>query len=496
MAINRLHELVQSLTQAEKRYFKLFLNRYSRNNDSSNFAQLFDYLVKDKSGDSADLLKNCSFIRPNQLQNVRNRLYAYILLALRNYKASTSKSSRIDLYQIMINYEILIQKGLFLQAWRMLVKAEKIAESNEYYHSLAEILEFKSRLLNSRLKSRKFKIEHENNLRKIEVIQAAQKYINNLKAINRDFYELFKLEGRIVRDSASINKLHDDLKKLEPHLVLFSNFKQAKHLFEYNMSTVKFRLGNWSEAIEHLKPLLHFYDDQTIDSDNFNNFRRVANSIAIASNMSGRYMDSLSIFKRIRRISKIFLNNKEIQLAIFEDTFYFELEIYILSFQFELGINHIRENRALIDFHDDKMHNVNQQSKRYRIALCFFGAKMYDEALEWINRIIINDELKYRKDVLASTRILELLCHYELDNYRFVKNKIKSTSAYLKKIDRWRTPESLLLNALKKLCDKEQKTPIFTHLIIRLEKQFKIEPLDRFFFCYFDLPKWLRSRLS
>ncbi len=498
MSKDKLYLLVQHLSPSEKRYFKLFLKRYSKHNDTSLYAQLCDFLVKSKKYDKEETLRNNPSINKNQLNNIKNRLYNYILLSLRTYNSNTTVSTKVKLHEAMIDNEILMSKGLFLQAWNTLIKAEKVANKQEIHHMLLDILDKQKHLINTRLKSKKFKKHLIKIQRKQTNVFTLVTYINTFKEIHYELYEAFKFHGRIFRDTKIVNEVCEKLDEYKKHIADFETSYEASHLFYYNYYLIYRSIGEYTKSLDLCEFILKkFHTPYVFNVDKFIKYRSFYSSKIISLNMLGRHKEARTVINTIREMHKTKPTNKEIDLILFEDTFFFELESYIMGFQFDRAVCHIESNQKNIDLFDKKMHSVNQQSKRYRIALSYFGANKFKEALIWINKIIKLDELKYRKDILSSVQLLNLLIHFELGNYSLIKNKIEFVSTYLNKIDRLLYPERLMLETLSKIkLSGKNKRDLFLELKFHLKVHFKTNHLDSYFFCYFDLVKWLDLQIT
>ena len=498
MSSTKVFALIKSLNQAEKRYFKLFMKRYAYNNESSIYGQLFNYLTSIENYDKQELLEKNRYINPKQISNICNRLYSYILLSLRTYNSSTSSIAKINLLQTLINVEILISKGLYQDCWKMLSKAEKIAEENDSYNSLLEILNQKRFIANTRLKSKKSKHEIPLIQEKIERAKKNHHYIEKLELVYHRLYELFKIEGRVLRDSSLVISIKEELNDIEKEINDFQYSYSVSYWFHYNRRFVSQFVANWEKVILNTSiPFEKYHDKQIVNPDKFIEYRRLYTANIIGLNNLKQFKDARLLLKNIEKVSKSNPYNKEIDLTIFEDTFFFELESYLFEFNFVKAVEIIVANKERIDLFEEQMHNVNQQSKRYRIALSYFGAGNYEESLNWINRIIDLDDLKYRKDILSSVQLLNLLTHFELKNYKLVKSKLKSVASFLKKIDRWLLPEKLLIASLTKIVSSNRAQDLeFLDLKNKLELHFKTNKLDSYFFCYFDLPKWLSLKIE
>ena len=113
-----LFQLVKSLEKAEKRNFKLYINRNSGGEDLK-IVQLFDALDKMQEYDETQLLKNKS-IRKQQLSNIKSHLYREILASLRIIKYTDNID--LQLHEQMAYARILYNKGLYHQSLRILDK--------------------------------------------------------------------------------------------------------------------------------------------------------------------------------------------------------------------------------------------------------------------------------------------------------------------------------------------------------------------------------------
>ena len=107
-----LFELIESLTKAEKRYFKISANRYG-NKASTVFLDVFDLISKQKVKNDADIAKALkSKISPNQLAVTKSNLYEAILSSL----ADQHKKKSIDVSERLSQVSVLKKKGLLNQA--------------------------------------------------------------------------------------------------------------------------------------------------------------------------------------------------------------------------------------------------------------------------------------------------------------------------------------------------------------------------------------------
>ncbi len=73
-----LFQLIKSLTKAEKRYFKLHVNKQTAGEDTK-FLKLFDLIDKQKDYDESKILQKDKSIKSQQFSNLKAHLYKQIL---------------------------------------------------------------------------------------------------------------------------------------------------------------------------------------------------------------------------------------------------------------------------------------------------------------------------------------------------------------------------------------------------------------------------------
>ena len=128
-----LFQLVQTLEKSEKRHFKLYIKRSSGKQDLK-IIQLFDVLDKLPEYDERLLLKKLPGVTKPQLANLKNHLYKELLASLRLLK--TTENVDLQLSEHLDNARLLYNKGLKIQALRILERAKEIAKANQKFNFL------------------------------------------------------------------------------------------------------------------------------------------------------------------------------------------------------------------------------------------------------------------------------------------------------------------------------------------------------------------------
>ena len=132
-----LFQLVHSLKKAEKRHFKLYIKRSSAK-EELKIIQLFDILERLAEYDEPLLLKKMEPITKTQLSNLKTHLYKQLLASLRLLNLGNNVD--LQLSEHLDEARILYNKGLKIQALRILEKAKELARANQKFNTLVQIL--------------------------------------------------------------------------------------------------------------------------------------------------------------------------------------------------------------------------------------------------------------------------------------------------------------------------------------------------------------------
>ena len=145
LASDELHKLIKSLTQAEKRFFKIYASRHVIG-EGNNYVLLFDAIAHQKNYEE-QLIKKKFRDQPfmNRFAAVKNYLHQLIIKSMRSFHSGSTID--IELKEMLIDIDFLYQKGLYQQCEKLHHKAERLALETDKKTRLLEILEWKAKLL-------------------------------------------------------------------------------------------------------------------------------------------------------------------------------------------------------------------------------------------------------------------------------------------------------------------------------------------------------------
>lgn len=493
MPKDHLFALISSLSQTEKRYCKLYLQKHTPAKQVSKSIRMFEVLQQFKLYDKAELLKRCKVIAPGQLENMKHRLYANLLRGLRAYHAG--KSGRLAIYQDLTNYEILFQKGLYSQSYKMLKRIERAGWALGQFRVLEDVLKKQEYLVMIRLKLPDAKQQLESIRERMEEVTALSRNLKALEVLYTDVYDVFRKQGRVSRDSSIMLPYQEKLDALVKDAagnrrVLAIAFQQS-----FIQSLINQSLGRFAANSQMHEAFLEEFPDREAMMENYQkDYNRILNQQVISYNMNRRQDKAQEIIEQIREAAEHIDGNEELKLVNFENGIFQELEIYIHEGDFDQGIALVERHLDQIENYQGSIHSVNRQSKLYRITLAYFGAGRYRDALRWINRILNFDKQKHRLDIQSSLQLLNLLIHFELKNYDLLEYTIPTTVSHLKKLDRWLEVEKEVIGCLSRIVAGKRDQIEFQRLHERLQARIQEQPLDRYGMAYFDLLAWTKAK--
>lgn len=487
-----LFQLIKSLDQSEKRYFKVFATMHIKGSDNNKYVSLFDAIDKQEVYDE-DIIrkqfKNEKFL--NQLHVAKNYLYNTILKSLRLYHSEKSKLN--ELMDTLRDVQILHDKSLYKQCRKLLEKAKKIASTYEKHSQVLAILDWEKTLARTSSYTgldEKQLMEFYN-----EHIETTEKLnnINEYWKLTMKSFLLRKKQGEI-RDKAELKKFNEIIKhpllrsednaKTFISKTLYFNIKGLYYLTnkDYNnLHTLSVKLVKLLEA----NPLL-MKEENYIGS--------LYNLLLVQLELK-KYDEALDTINKLRNFEA---KSTSMITRIFVMSYDTELNLYLKTGEFDKGLKLVSEIEQGLKKHNEKINKESKVLFAYNIAYLFFGLSEYDNSLKWINEIMNDKELSIREDIQCFARILNLLVHYELGNYVLIEYIIKSTRRYLSNKNKLHKFELTILNYIRKLINAKMDDDT-TFIFMEWKKELSSiseDILEINAFEYFDFIAWLDSKIK
>ena len=483
----QLFSLIQSMNQAEKRYFKIFCFSQKENN---NYLRLFEFLVRQEFYDESKVRKKFKGERfLKQLHVTKNYLYQLILKSLRSYHATISSDAEIK--AILRNVEILFIKELYDLSFSELKKAEKLAQRFENQTALLEILNWKKKFILTKSGTETLQLH--------EIVQEEKKLMTHISFLNEN-WEL----------TASVfHFFQEDKERLEAFLknTPSPDAPLQRQILFYNLNYIfEVMSGNPTKGLASLDHMIELFEkNPTRIKDDPAAYARVMNNKVGFFIYQKRYQPVLPLLQKIRAIPETFQlkNAQKFSTKLQLRTFNIELEMYRDLKAFDKGVEVITLVEKYLEKNEKIIPPDYHIMLRYQMAYIYFMQKNYSKSLQWVNEIIQTPHKNYRKDLQSYSRILNLMIHFELGNLIVLKYAVENCRRFLRKPAEFRGNQQVLpfakvlLHFFAKICNAPHAD--YPTYFLKLKKDLlEAEPpiLDDQILDYLDIKGWLVEKLK
>lgn len=490
-----LIRLIQSLSRAEKRHFRLFVKRNQASEDIL-FLQLFDFLDKNRDYDEEKILKKLPAIKKRQLSNLKAHLYKQLLISLR--LLAKSHDLNIEIRESIDNARVLYNKGLYRQALDILGKAKIKALKTKRNILALEILEFEkhieSQYITRSIESRAEELSQESN-ELHQIINRTNQFTN----LALQLYGLYLKQGyvRNEKDYLFVKQYFES--KLPAYNPKELGFFEKVYLYQSQV---------WYHHITQEFPLCYRYAMKWVDEFHKDPkmlqleaplyLKGLHNLLSTCFNMwqYDKFIEALrffNLFKKRVRIKEI--NNIEGLYYLF--WYIHQINKHYMEGTFSEGIKLIPDLIKIIEQDKYNWDDHRIMVFYYKIACLYFGSGDNANAIEYLNMIINQKNPDYRQDIQAFARILNLIAHFELGNERLVEYQIKSVYRFLSKMKDLQKVQREIFRFLRKtprMRESELKKEFIA--LKQILENVQEELYERRPFLYLDIISWLESKIQ
>lgn len=491
-----LLRLIDSLTRAEKRHFRLFVKRNQATDSEILFLELFNYLEKQDEYQEEQLLDKIQGIRKSQLSNLKAHLYKQLLISLR--LLNRSKDEEMMLREQLDHARILYNKGLYGPALDILGKVKKRALTTEYHTFALEVAQFE-KLIEGQYVSRGI------GSRAAELARECEDLLDSIGATER-FGNLslrlfsYYLEKGMVKNAEE----HEELRALFESLLPPTEYERLNFWGKVHYCQAHM----WRHQIGQEFALVHRYSQRVVDL--FHDRPRMIRLNAalylksLHAHLSNLFnmgqhdkfrpeLDRLLRFPEQYKFSADFNTESLWQLYRFTHG----MQRHFLEGTFTEGLTLVPELQRAIEEDTYNWDDYRRMLFHYRIACLYFGSGDNDTAIDYLNLIINQRSPNYRSDIQAYARILNLICHFELGNVQLVEYQVKSVYRFLAKVEHLQEPQQLIFRFLRRLprVREDQLHQAFVELKDELDR-LQAMPYQRRTFTLLDVGSWLQSKIE
>lgn len=493
----QLFTIIKSLTKAEKRNFRLYVQRLQSNEDVL-YVKLFDILDKAEDYDEALVLDKMGDISKSQFVNIKRHLYTQVLKSLRlifENIESIKVREQIDFSHI------LYSKGLYLQAFKLLDRVKEMLPEGGHDLLRLEIIEFQKfieerHITRSRKKSGKVQsllIESE----KQEARVSNLVMLSNLKIKIHGWY----IETGHVRDQKDHFQLREyfesELRKVRTDQlsIVEEVYLQQSYMWYYYI------MLDFERCHDHALAWVKAFDDHPLHmrEDPVLYMRGLSYQLTSLYSMRDypRYLLALKKFESFTISHEKYFDMTG-QIISFLYLYTAKINRHFIEGSFEEGITLVPEiNRLVkkygrfIDIHRIMVFN-------YKTAWLYLGSGQPGQCIEYLNKILnLQSAGHLRTDIQCYARLMHLMAHFELGHYNLLEHLVDSVGRFFSKMRDLNEVQIVLFQFFKNNLDVRKKDLIINlqHLkkeVMRLEKN----PYEGRTFHHLDIIAWIDSRIE
>lgn len=483
-----LFQLIHSLSQSEKRYFKIFSSFQTGN---KLYVKLFDAIVLQKEYNEKKLRAK---LKITAFPTAKAYLYNLILRSLRSQQLNQNAS--LQLKDLLKDIEILFQKGLYAQSHKLLMKAKKLAQTYEKYPLLLEIYQLEHLIANISVDSIEHKRIFENGHKEVsDTIAALKEQMEYRKIINLLIYKR-GIRGKLVRSESDKKEVYEQAQGLldkKPDTLL--SYKTGifhhiiKELYYYSINDIEDAYQN------SVRSILHMESNPTLLSQELNNYMFALNNLMNAQVVLHKYEEIKSCIDKLKAIPVITPIEKARIFGFYTSK---EIIYFTRTGRYKEGLEHVPFIEKQLDIYRNKIHKPACYAIYSNIEELYIVCGKFKQALYWNNKILNDPKIESFHDFYSNARISEMIIHYELDNIEKVQSLIKSYYQFLiKNKGNYKYENSFIRffrNVINIAGQKELKEEF-----IRFHKELSLlthDPFEKEAFDFFDLISWLESKIE
>ncbi len=495
---HQLYELIKSLSKSEKRFFKIFSKRHVIG-EKNKYVELFDAIESQNEYDEASIISQFEgerFIK--RLAVAKGYLYELILKSMNQYHAQNGIHNQILSLTRQISF--LFDKNLFRQAQKILSKTYDLAAEYEKVSILPELLHWHKKIMEAQFYSGKQIDDIEKLYKREEEVLDQIVNQNEYWLLQAKLYYQHNLKG-IIRNSDDLNKIEDiynsTLMKKEEQALTY----RAKIQFNKIYSTYFFILRDFDSCYRYIKRATELYEKRQsfIESYPLEYIQSVNNLLNITQVLN-KPDETLAGLNKLRHLmeNEKYRNKEKIQLKLFESYYYHLLNLHLEKDDFVGGYQYIPEIEKGIKKFSDGMNKMGELMLHYHLFQICFGARKFESAHKWVNKILGKKGSDIRQDILSFAHILNLMVQYEMKTFDNIETQINGTIRFLKQRKSSYKFESIVAEYLQDL--KQIETPLeLKASFVQLRSQFQSltdDPFEKKAFAYYDFIGWLDNKIN
>lgn len=419
-----LHELILTLSSAERRYFKIFAGQNVKQGKSIHL-ELFDCLAEMEIYQEQDLEEKVKKKElPAHLAAAKYQLRKLLLKSLRAFHKDEDETSLLR--SRIRDIDLLYNKGLYRQAHKVLLNSLKKAQKLECHSITIELLDWQLRLIR--------------NLQPKDLIEQIRSNQKERAAALKAYSQENRLQG-LYTETLGLTKAHMRQKD--------SFIQEMKAILAQNLldeSPLSFLSGVFQCQIQGLYHLtLGQYKEAA------QTFLEKVQSWESHSDMIFAHPEIYMLFQ-LNFLNSCFFANKPQLLTEFlpkirlvlprlkGNILHEQRRLYQLDLMFRMNFGHLEAGREVVSEILDwlrikvkKLSEAEVYSMHFNCAVFFFVSGDFPASLQQVQILLRTGRPGLRKDIYDFALIFELILHTERKNLDLLDYRLRSARRQLTK---------------------------------------------------------------
>ncbi len=486
--------LIKTLTRSEKRQFKLYATRLEVNAEAK-FLLLFDIIDKMKNYNEDEILKS-KVVTKNQLSNLKAHLYKQILVSLR--MNPLNQNIRLIIREQLDFATILYHKGLFKQSLKILEKTKILALTNEEKNLAYEIIELE-KVIETQYITRSAENRAEELIKQSKDISRKNVLTNRFSNLSLMLYNIMLKKG-YAKNAEEINDITLLFnKKMPKYNITEMGFREKLWLYKtylWYYLLVQDLVNGYKYAQKWVQLFTDYPEMIKINPVWYIKGVHSLLEVTFLLNYKSVFETTLDEFEKII-LKEIIIKNDNNFILVSLTKFTHTLNQCFLSNEFEKGLELKSEIEEFLTKYSDKIDNHHVMVFDYKIACLHFGLKQYQNCIHYLNLITSNKKEHVKEELMCFAKVLNLISHYEAQLEDKLEYQIKSTYAFLLKMDNLQQVQKEMIQFIKNI-SKALPGEIKYELKKLYEKLYPLQfhPFEKRAFYYLDVISWIESKLE
>lgn len=492
----QLFRLIKSMTKSEKRQFKLYSKRIAPD-ETKKFVALFDALDSLAEYDDVLLKRKVTQIPESQIPNMKAHLFDQVLKSMR--LSVNKKNIPAQIVQLYENAEILYNKCLYNDTLQLLDKAKSKIKLSENVFLMPAILELEKRALKQAM-NKNIEERSEEMIRETKASVKSLQTINGFSNLSIKLNSFYQKQG-FIRNKTDLQKTKSYMQRNMPaydenklsfiEKVQLYMALSGYYLYIQDVENALLISSKWVDIFEANEDMKFLQQEYYI---------KALNSLLVCLNKKHDYSEFVSTHRKLIAIKrdKSATLTKNINLNLFKTIYIHEINRHFMLGEFKSG------TRIVSKFQNELNEIIHLLDKHtvlilyYKIACLYFGSSNFKQAVRWLNLIIQEPDTDLREDLHSFSRILRLICYFELGDDLMIESNIRATYRFLLRKKEFGKYEEFILKFLREsgsfytLMEIIEKFKQLKNQMHKLEK----DAYEKRAFNYFDIISYLESRIE